>query len=70
MRANGFVKFVAEDQRAVRELRGYLDPATSFGRAAANLGDLDQDGVVDVAVSANTTTTGGTKQGRDLTSCS
>ncbi|NOT29161.1 MAG: PKD domain-containing protein, partial [Planctomycetes bacterium] len=53
LRANGFVKAWQKISDLEGNFVGQLDRGDQFGRAAANLGDLDGDGVVDVAVSSN-----------------
>ncbi|PVW13316.1 T9SS type A sorting domain-containing protein [Marixanthomonas spongiae] len=43
--------------------QGYLDPGDYFGGAVANIGDIDLDGVVDIAVGAYRDDDGGIDQG-------
>jgi PKD repeat protein len=60
---NGFVKSWQKISDLEGNFGGHLDKGDQFGRAAANLGDLDGDGVVDVAVSSNYDDDGGTNKG-------
>jgi hypothetical protein len=63
LRENGFVKAWQKISDVEGNFGGWLDPGDQFGRAAANLGDLDGDGVTDVAVSANYDDDGGANKG-------
>ncbi|MSR63651.1 MAG: PKD domain-containing protein [Planctomycetes bacterium] len=63
MRANGFVKSWTKISDVYGNFPNQLDPGDQFGRAAANVGDLDGDGVVDVAVSSNYDDDGGANKG-------
>ncbi len=63
LRANGFVKGWQKISELEGNFAGRLRRGDQFGRAAANLGDLDGDGVVDLAVSANYDDTGGANKG-------
>jgi PKD repeat protein len=63
LQANGFVKSWQKISDLEGNFAGRLDRGDQFGRAAVNLGDLDGDGVVDVAVSANYDDDGGTNKG-------
>ncbi len=63
LRANGYVKNWQKISDLSGNFRNKLRPGDQFGRAAASLGDLDGDGVVDVAVSSNYDDDGGTNKG-------
>ncbi len=63
LRSNGFVKAWQKISDLEGNFSGRLDPGDQFGRAAACLGDLDGDGVVDVAVSSNYDDDGGANKG-------
>ena len=63
LHANGFVKTWQKISDESGSFTGHLDPGDQFGRAAANVGDLDRDGVVDVVVSANYDDDGGANKG-------
>jgi len=63
LHANGFVKAWQKISDTEGNFTGKLKKGDQFGRATANLGDLDGDGVVDVAVSANYDDDGGTNKG-------
>jgi PKD repeat protein len=63
LHANGFVKAWQKISDESGNFVGQLDPGDQFGRAAANLGDVDGDGVVDVAVSSNYDDDGGANKG-------
>ncbi|NOT29954.1 MAG: PKD domain-containing protein, partial [Planctomycetes bacterium] len=63
LHANGFVKAWQKISDLEGNFSGRLDPGDQFGRAAACLGDLDGDGVVDVAVSSNYDDDGGANKG-------
>ncbi|MEQ1892583.1 MAG: integrin alpha, partial [Planctomycetota bacterium] len=63
LHANGFVKSWQKISDIEGGFGGYLDPGDQFGRAAASLGDLDGDGVVDLAVSSNYDDDGGANKG-------
>jgi PKD repeat protein len=63
LHANGFVKSWTKISDLSGNFGGRLDPGDQFGRAAACLGDLDGDGVTDVAVSANYDDDGGANKG-------
>ncbi len=60
---NGSVKRWQKISDLEGNFAGRLRRGDQFGRAAANLGDLDGDGVVDVAVCANYDDDGGTNKG-------
>ena len=63
MEANGFVKSWQKISDTEGGFSGQLDPGDQFGRAAACVGDLDGDGVVDVVVSSNYDDDGGANKG-------
>jgi len=63
MHANGFVKSWSKISDLSGNFGGRLRPGDQFGRAAACIGDLDLDGVVDVVVSSNYDDDGGTNKG-------
>ncbi|MSR63650.1 MAG: PKD domain-containing protein, partial [Planctomycetes bacterium] len=63
LHANGFVKAWQKISDLEGNFTGKLKRGDQFGRATANLGDLDGDGVVDVAVSSNYDDDGGTNKG-------
>ncbi|HEX6882777.1 MAG TPA: PKD domain-containing protein [Planctomycetota bacterium] len=63
LKANGLVKAWQKISDLEGNFAGQLRKGDQFGRAAANLGDLDGDGVTDVAVSANYDDDGGTNKG-------
>jgi len=61
--ANGFVTSQTKISEGHGGFAGWLDPGDQFGRAACKLGDLDGDGVTEVAISANYDDDGGTNKG-------
>jgi PKD repeat protein len=63
LRQNGSVLAWQKISDQYGNFSGRLDPSDQFGRAAANLGDLDGDGVIDLAVSSNYDDDGGTNRG-------
>jgi PKD repeat protein len=63
LRSNGYVKSWQKISDLSGNFAHKLDPGDQFGRAAANLGDLDGDGVTDVVVSSNYDDDGGTNKG-------
>jgi PKD repeat protein len=63
LHANGFVKSWTKISAESGNFSGWLDLGDQFGRAAACVGDLDLDGVVDVVVSSNYDDDGGTNKG-------
>jgi PKD repeat protein len=63
LNANGSVKSWQKISDTAGNFPDQLQRGDQFGRAAANLGDLDGDGVVDVAVCANYDDDGGTNKG-------
>lgn len=50
---NGTIKAYQKISNLHGGFTGHLDDFAVFGRGAVNLGDLDQDGVIDIAVSAD-----------------
>src|SRR5262245_5231931 len=63
MHSNGFAKEWRKISDLEGDFGGRLRKGDQFGRAAANLGDLDGDGVIDLAVSSNYDDDGGTNKG-------
>ena len=63
LKANGSVDHWQKISDLAGNFAGQLRRGDQFGRAAANLGDLDLDGVIDVAVSANYDDDGGANKG-------
>src|SRR5262245_37359441 len=63
LHANGFVKEWRKISDLAGNFAGRLDRGDQFGRAAASLGDLDGDGMLDLAVSANYDDDGGANRG-------
>ncbi len=63
LNSNGTVKRTAKISSLSGGFVGPLRNTDEFGRALAPLGDLDGDGVLDLAVGAPTDSTGGTRRG-------
>src|SRR5262245_52560235 len=63
LNANGSVKHWQKISDRAGGFEGQLRRGDQFGRAAANLGDLDGDGVIDLAVCANYDDDGGANKG-------
>ena len=69
LKADGTVRDIQEITEGVGGFSGNLDTFDRFGRNIANLGDLDGDGVIDIAVSAHGDDSGGNAAGAPSTSC-
>ena len=63
LNADGTVKQTSKISSTQGGFTGPLRANDEFGRAVASLGDLDGDGVIDLAVGAPTDSTGGTRRG-------
>src|SRR6185436_14307341 len=63
LNANGTVKAQQKISATAGGFGGNLDPGDRFGHSCALLGDLDADGVDDLAVAAVDDDDGGTNQG-------
>ncbi|MCA9074995.1 MAG: FG-GAP repeat protein [Planctomycetaceae bacterium] len=63
MNTNGSVKSFQKISDTVGGFTGTLDDGDSFGDELATIGDLDGDGVTDLAVAAHTDDDGGTNRG-------
>ncbi len=63
LNANGTVKSTAKVSDTAGGFTGVLDDNDEFGSSVANLGDLNNDGVVDLAVGAAKDDDGGTDRG-------
>ncbi len=63
LNADGTVKSTSKISSTQGGFAGQLRANDEFGRSVASLGDLDGDGVTDIAVGAPTDGTGGTRRG-------
>lgn len=63
LNADGTVKRTSKISSLQGNFAGPLRPNDEFGRSVASLGDLDGDGVIDLAVGAPGDATGGTRRG-------
>jgi hypothetical protein len=63
LRPNGTVKSHQKISSLEGDFKGQLNDGDMFGRSATTIGDLDGDGVVDLAVGAHGDTDGGPRRG-------
>ena len=63
MNSNGVAKSYQKIAEGIGGISGLLDPGDQFGRSIGSIGDLDGDGITDLAVGSNFDDDGGTNRG-------